>query len=252
MSVESILDPSDKDVIEGIETGISNQQVILILGDCEVEYTGRAEGYLGPGERVTIVKPDGTLLVHRSTGHDPVNWQPPGSNLQVLSSDQFPGIEARRSDPVEVVKVYFLEVFSITTFEASDTAPLELSGTEADMHAYVSENPSIIEDGLRIIEHERDTKHGAIDFFARDSTGRPVLIEIKRRRATHTHVDQLRRYVDLYKESNQDIRGILVAPTASENVQRELREYDLEFVSLESTVTAGSTVTSTTFDDFRD
>lgn len=250
MVVESFVGNAADELPAAIEAVNRGVEVLVLCAACEVEYEGRASGYVGPGERVVICKPDGTLLVHRPTGADPVNWQPPGSTF--LLEDDADGLRliARRSDPPEVVTVHLPEVFSLSRFAADDTAPLELSGTEAEMHEYLLDNPTEIEDGLRVLEHERDSPFGTIDIFATDAEGRPVVIEVKRRRATLTHVDQLRRYMDEYRETNPDARGLLVAPAASEKVERALRAHDLEVVELAEFTTAAGDISSTTIADF--
>lgn len=249
-NVDITSDPDTKTVERAINR-VSRDRVILVLFvNCEVEYDGRASGYTGPGDRVVICKPDGTLLVHRPSGNDPVNWQPPGSTFQVDEEDTIPVITSRRSNPREQIIIRCLEAYALVTFQAADDAPLELSGTEADMHTLIEKRPELIEDELRLIEHERDTPHGSIDFFANDHEGRPVIIEVKRGRGTLSNVDQLRRYTSLYRESNPEARGILVAPTASEKVKRTLRDHDLEFVSLDISQEAGGEIEGTTIDDF--
>lgn len=237
-----------RDHLDAVNRG---EAILTVFATCEVEYEGRASGYVGPGDRVILCKPDGTLLVHRPSGADPVNWQPPGSTFLLEDDADEVVLTARRSSPEEIVRVYLPRIHDVKVYEADDTAPLQLSGTEAEMHEYLLANPDEIESDLRILEHERDSPFGTIDLFANDAAGRPVVIEVKRRRATLNHVDQLRRYMDEYRETNPDARGILVAPTASEKVKRALREHDLEFCGVEEFSTT-STVSSTTISDFGD
>lgn len=250
MRVTSRDDPRPGDVVTAINDALPQGAVVIICGKCEVEYDGRASGYLGLGERVVLSKPDGTMLVHRPRNHDPVNWQPPGSVIRATRSGSEVTITARRSDPNEHVSVILHAIANLVKFTADDTAPLELSGTEADMHDYVLENPDTIEEDLRIIEHERDTPYGSIDFFAHDADGNPVIIEVKRRRASLTHVDQLQRYVSLYNDSNPETRGMLIAPAASDRVRRTLRDNGLEFVQIDKFAETFADVTSTTISDF--
>lgn len=236
------------EVLEAVNRG---EALVLILANCEVEYEGRASGYVGPGDRLVVCKPDGTLLVHRPSGADPVNWQPPGSTFTIESEPEETVLVARRSNPEEIVRTYLPTIYQVTSYDADDTAPLQLSGTELDMHEYLLEHPDEIETDLRIIEHERDSPFGTIDLYAMDADGRPVVIEVKRRRATLSHVDQLRRYMEEYRETNPAARGILVAPTASDKVKRTLREHNLEFTAVAEFSTT-TTVSSTTISDFSD
>ena len=50
---------------ERIREGIRSRKLILVLGSMEVYYEGRAASSLGLGERLLIIKQDGSLLVHR-------------------------------------------------------------------------------------------------------------------------------------------------------------------------------------------
>lgn len=250
MEIESSDYPRIEEVLAAINSHLGRGTIVILCGTCEVEYDGRAAGYLGIGERIVICKPDGTLLIHRPRNHDPVNWQPPGSVISAAGEDDRVIVTARRSDPDEHVRVILHEIANVVQFRADDTAPLELSGTEADMHEYVLENPDEIEDNLRILEHERETPYGSIDIFANDATGTPVVIEVKRRRASLTHVDQLKRYVSLYDDSNPDVRGILVAPAASDRVIRTLHDNGLEFVQIDAFAAASQSFTSTSLTDF--
>ena len=69
---------------EKIREGIRSGSLIVLMGLMEVYYEGRAASSLGPGERLLIIKQDGSLLVHRPTGYEPVNWQPPGSKIEIF------------------------------------------------------------------------------------------------------------------------------------------------------------------------
>jgi RecB family endonuclease NucS len=260
MVVERLDAPAPAEVVEAAKAAFRDGAMLTVQAHCEVEYEGRTSGYLGPGDRILIAKPDGTFLVHQPTGHKPVNWMPGGGTVSPRISeggaarsaaDESSGDEprdavllARRTNPSERVEARLLETHGLTRFDAADGATYEESGTEAQMHEYIEQRPEVLEEGLRIVEHERETKYGFIDFFARDEDGVPVVVEVKRIQATLNHFDQLQRYVSLYEESeaspreggvtagNEQVRGVLVAPSASERVRRALRDNDLEFVEL--------------------
>ena len=52
---------------------LSQHRCLFVLGECRVEYQGRARSVLETGERMILVKSDGAVLVHRPTGGEPVN-----------------------------------------------------------------------------------------------------------------------------------------------------------------------------------
>ncbi|WP_134671371.1 endonuclease NucS [Halorussus marinus] len=232
MAVEQLDAPDPDDVAAAVTAAVRDGAVLTVAANCEVTYEGRTSGSLGPGDRVLVAKPDGTFLVHQPTGHEPVNWMPGGGRVSARVSDGDAVVLARRTNPNERVEARIHDAYGLTRFDATDGATYEESGTEAEMHEYIEANPEALEAGLRIVEHERETKYGYVDFFARDAQGDPVVVEVKRIQATLDHFDQLRRYVSLYEETNEDVRGMLVAPSASDRVKRALRDDGLEFVGL--------------------
>ncbi|USZ67355.1 endonuclease NucS [Halorussus salilacus] len=278
MVVERLDAPDPETLVSEAKAAVRDGAVLTVEARCEVEYEGRTSGYLGPGDRLLVAKPDGTFLVHQPTGHKPVNWMPGGGSVSARVSEgaahgaaeaasgdepRVAVLLARRTNPNERVEVRISEAYGLTRFDATDGATYEESGTEAEMHEYIEANPEVLEAGLRIVEHERETKYGFIDFFARDEDGVPVVVEVKRIQATLSHFDQLRRYVSLYEESEtpeespgggvtagEDVRGMLVAPSASERVKRACRDSGLEFVGLSEFGTDAKGSTEAKLTDF--
>jgi RecB family endonuclease NucS len=263
MVAEQIAAPSPEALVSEAKAAFRDGAMLTVEARCEVEYEGRTSGHLGPGDRLLVAKPDGTFLVHQPTGHKPVNWMPGGGTVSARESEEDAVLLARRANPSERVEVRILEAYGLTRFDATDGATYEESGTEAEMHEYIEANPDVLEDDLRIVEHERESKYGFIDFFARDEEGVPVVVEVKRIQATLNHFDQLQRYVSLYQEGeasphgggvtageNDDVRGMLVAPSASERVERALRDNGLEFVALAEFETDAKGATEAKLSDF--
>jgi RecB family endonuclease NucS len=245
MAAEQIDAPDPETLVSEAKAAFRDGAMLTVQARCEVEYEGRTSGRLGAGDRILVAKPDGTFLVHQPTGHKPVNWMPGGGTVSARKSEGDAVLLARRTNPSERVEARILDAHGLTRFDATDGAAYEESGTEAEMHEYIEANPEVLEEGLRIVEHERESKYGFIDFFARDESGTPVVVEVKRIQATLNHFDQLQRYVSLYEESeasphgggvtaggDDEVRGMLVAPAASERVRRALRDNGLEFVEL--------------------
>jgi len=241
MTVERYASPEAETVASVVSEALHAGAIVTAEVRCEVEYDGRTSGYLGPGDRLLVAKPDGTFLVHKPTNHKPVNWMPSGGTVTASVGDASgdPVIVARRTNPRERVEVRVRETYGLTRFDAEDGVAYEESGTEAEMHDYIAANPEDLETGLRIVEHERETKYGYLDFYAKDAEGTPVVVEVKRVQATLTHFDQLKRYMDVFEGDDggvdgtaRSVRGLLVAPSASERVKRACRDAGLEFVAL--------------------
>ncbi len=216
-------------IAEGLDSA-----VVTVFGRCEVDYDGRATSYLGPGDRMVVCKPDGTLLVHTNEQRTPVNWQPPGCEHTASLRNGSLALTSVRENPTERVEIGFERVDAVVVYEMEDVEELELSGTEEDLRQRVLDSPALVEAGFAPTETEYATDAGAADIVGEDAEGRRVVVELKRRRVGPTAAGQLRRYVDALERAEEGpIRGILVAPSITEGARTVLEEEGLEFVDLE-------------------
>lgn len=247
MTVESRTDPTPDAALEFVDDQMAADAMIAIVGECIVEYSGRTNSFLPRGERLVVLKPDGTLLVHQQEKRTPVNWQPPGCLHKPRVDDGQFAIRSTRRDPDEVVDIEFSAVHHITGMDLSDGRDLELVGTEEDLRQRILQNPTLIEDGFTPQDTERWNVAGPADIYGEDAAGRPVIVELKRRRVGPDAVSQLKRYVDEFvRETDvETVRGIVVAESLTENAKSLAEREDLEFIALsppDETVT-GSTAT---------
>jgi len=228
--------PSLDETADVLAEHVGAVSIVSLFAECEVEYEGRngAESYLAPGDRHIIAKQDGALKVDRASGVDPVNWQRSGATFSVKhDEEESVALMARHPSPTEIVTIHLLDVHRISVDAGvQDGKALQLNGTEDDIHDYIADTPEDVESGLRIVEHERETPDGVMDFWARDRNGDPMIIEVKRRQATHENVQQLHRYVTRFRDTNPNIRGVLVAPSISDRADTVRQELDLEFTEL--------------------
>ena len=218
-----------------VTDAIGRGALVTLFGECTVEYDGRASSELGVGDRHIMLKPDGTHLVHNDEGQKPVNWQPPGSEHECRIESGSLVIESVRTTPKERLVVTLSTIAHVSAFDVEDGASIDLSGTEADLKQRILRSPELIEKGFTPLSTERETPAGAIDIYGKDSDGRTVVLELKRRRVGPDAVGQLSRYVkalerDLHADA--EIRGVLVAPSVTERASALLTEQGLEFVSL--------------------
>jgi RecB family endonuclease NucS len=210
------------------------QKTLLIAGRCSVDYVGRASSKLEPGERILIIKADGSLLIHRPVGYEPVNWQPSGCIFHVRSNDSVLEIRAVRRNPAESVKVFFDKIQIIAALSLTDSGEFSLFASEEDMHKAILVEPSLVEEGFKPISYEKRVEPGFVDVYGVDKEGRLVVVEVKRKTAGKEAALQLARYIDAIKEkANRKVRGILVAPDIAKDVQRLLETLGLEFKALD-------------------
>ena len=230
-----LADPRPEDAHGTVAAAIERGDLVTLFGRCTVEYDGRASSSLGAGDRHVTLKPDGTVLVHTDEGQKPVNWQPPGCTHEVDVDDGVFVLWSTRETPVEELVVRFEVLKHAAAFDVTDPEELSLSGTEEDLRERVLDDPSTVEPGFDPLATERDTPAGAVDVYGEDAAGRAVVLELKRRRAGLDAVGQLERYVDALRRdlhADREVRGILVAPSATERTRDLLAEQGLEFVSL--------------------
>lgn len=221
-----------------LETSLRDDRTVLIVGRCSVDYRGRAGSVLGEGERVVIVKPDGTLLVHQREKREPVNWNPPGCSARVTRDGERLQLVSTRSRPEEVLTVTFEDLMMVASFDLEDDEELQLVGTEEDLVRSVMERPDLIEEGFVPKEKNKSIKTGEIDLYGVDSEGRSVIIEFKRDRATSSAVWQLGRYLDeIGRKLDGGVRGIVAAPKITSGAKKILDDKGLEFVRVEEVPT---------------
>jgi len=227
--------PEIEDAAEVLERYLSREFTVTLNGLCSVNYQGRAKSKLDRGERLVIKKQDSAILVHGPENYQPRNWQPEVDSWKVETDEENEElvIEARRTDPRELVEIRFESLDLLTVDKLVDSSELKVSGHEVDIHEAIENDPEIVEDGFKVVERERETPAGFIDVFGRDSSDSYTVIEVKRNPDYNT-VLQLQRYVEeIRHEFSGEIRGVLVAPKITDKVLEYLEERGLEFVKVE-------------------
>ena len=229
-----LVGPKVAEAEEAVTEAISQRRTLLVVGNCWVDYLGRAGSKLEPGERILIIKEDGSLLVHRSIGYEPVNWQPPGCIFHVQIEDNVLEIHAVRQKPAESVKVFFDKIHMVSALRLLDSGEFSLYASEGDMQKAILLEPSLVEKGFKPISYEKKVEPGFVDVYGVDKDGNLVVVEIKRKTAGSEAVLQLAKYVDaIRRKANREVRGIIVAPNIAKGVQRLLATLELSFKALD-------------------
>jgi RecB family endonuclease NucS len=217
-----------------IEKTLVQRKTLIVAGRCQVHYTGRAKSTLEPGERILVIKEDGSLLVHRPVGYEPVNWQPSGSVFHVQIREGKLEVHAVRQKPRESVRVSFDKIFMVSALSLVDSGEFLLYASEDDMHRAVLLKPSLLEEGFKPISYEKKVEPGFVDIYGVDKNGKLVVVEIKRKTAGRAAALQLAKYIDSIKnKANRELRGVLAAPSLAKDVQRLLATLGLEFKALD-------------------
>ena len=226
--------PTVEEAAEFVKNALSDRKALIIIGNCWVEYRGRASSKLEPGERIVIIKEDGSVLVHRPDGYEPVNWQPPGCLFQTRSADGVLVVKAVRRKPSESVKMFFDRVYLLSALSLVDRGKFSLYASEEDMQRAILLQPEILEQGFKPIAYEKKVEPGFVDIYGIDKDGKFLVVEIKRKTAGREAALQLAKYVDSVKTTvSREVRGVLVAPRLAKGVQRLLATLRLDFKALD-------------------
>jgi len=225
-----LIEPTISEAENIAKEALFQSKTLLIVGNCWVHYAGRAKSKLEPGERILIIKEDGSLLVHRAVGYEPVNWQPPGCIFHIQTKDKVLEVHAVRKKPSESVKVFFDRIIMASAFNLVDAGEFSLYVSEEDMHRAILLKPSLLEEGFKPISYEKKVKPGFVDVYGVDKDGKLVVVEVKRKTAGKDAALQLARYIEAIKnKADREVRGILAAPNIAKDAKRLLTSLGLEF-----------------------
>ena len=232
--IDTLKTPTVEKAAAFIKAAVADRNAIILVGNCWVDYKGRASSKLEPGERIIMIKEDGSVLVHRPIGYQPVNWQPTGCMFQIRSKGDMLIVRAVRRKPSESVNITFDHVYLVTSMKLIDRGVFSLHASESDMQQAILLEPSLLEEGFVPISYEKKVEPGFVDVYGMDRDGRLVVVELKRRTAGRDAALQLAKYIDYIKTvAKRDLRGVLVAPHLAKGVQTVLTSLGLEFKALE-------------------
>ena len=209
--------------------------LLTLISTGEVHFEGRARTTSEPSPLLLLLKPDSSLQVQTMTGVKARNWQPRTDSLTFTLEEDILVLTAYRASPPERLTVILSEVLSVQALESRGPAGFALTGSEAQLRAYLQSHPHLIEEGLRVITEELPTGAGDVDLYGRDAQGNFVVVELKRAKATQDAVYQLERYVRTVREelgAGVEVRGILGAPAVTHPARLSLERLGLEFVTV--------------------
>ncbi len=205
----------------------------LVIARCTVDYTGRVRAHLPSAVRLIMVKADGCVAVHADGGaYKPLNWMNAPNRLVIDEARSTWRVTAPgRKDSLNI---FIEEVLHDYTHELGDDPGLQKDGVESQMQKLLAENPESIADGLRLVRREHPTAIGPVDLLCRDSAGRTVAVEVKRKGEIDA-VEQLTRYL---KYLNSDpmlapARGVLVASSIKRQAKVLALDRSIECVEVD-------------------
>ena len=152
----------------------------LVVAQCTVDYDGRLQAHLPSAVRLVMVKADGCVAIHADGGaYKPLNWMNAPNRLAI---DDEAGIWTVTSPKGEVLTITFEDILSDVAHEMGIDPGLQKDGVEAHLQQLLADDPTSIQDGLKLVRREYPTDIGPVDLMCRDAEGIAVAVEVKRRR----------------------------------------------------------------------
>ena len=151
-----------------------------------------------------MVKADGSVLIHSDGGsYKPLNWMSPPCSMAEVAPDETEvadGVTAvwvvQHAKSEDRLRIRLHEVLSDTAHDLGVDPGLVKDGVEAHLQKLLAEHIHTLGDGWTLTRREFMTPIGPVDILCKDSAGRTVAIEIKRR-GEIDGVEQLTRYFEL-------------------------------------------------------
>lgn len=212
-----------------ISEATSRKAFTILVADCRVDYKGRSSSKMSWGERTVMLKPDGSVLIHRKTGADATNWQPPGCYITLSKHGGELTIRVDRRNPRETLTITCREVIFASAFTLTDEASFDMLLAEQDLYHVLISNPDMIEQGFRVSSQQKDMKMGKADITGYDREGRYTVVEVKRVPADTDAVKQLYKYISEMRGTSPDVRGILLAPSIRPAAKKLLISLSIDY-----------------------
>lgn len=217
---------------ESLDRALARKDLIMLIGDCRVQYHGRAASNLPTGSRLLLIKGDGSFAIHQNKLLRPTNYLMANSWSTRMEDGKLV-IAATKRAPKESLTVTLekIEMLNLHTME-DKKSDFKLVGSERELSNQLMDDLEVLEKGLKPLKQESHLRKGMIDILAEDKDGNLVVIELKRRQADYDSVMQLHRYVhEVKKTKGRTTRGILVAPEIRKTAMELLKNNGLEYRS---------------------
>ena len=148
--------------------------------------------------------------------YKPLNWMSPPCTLREgTTEDGVPEWTVTSTKTDDTLRILLEEVISDSSHDLGVDPGLQKDGVEKHLQELLAEHPATLAPGLTLVRREFPTAIGPVDLMCRDTDGRSVAVEIKRR-GDIDGVEQLTRYLELLNRdplltTNGAVTGIFAA-----------------------------------------
>ncbi len=213
-----------------LEDDLNEHKTVLIVCKCSIEYWGRSRSIIGLGDRLIIIKPDTTLIIHSPTGFKPVNWMSAPTDTSISEDDNKLLIFSQRTkSPYEEMRITIEKIIDYTAYLGlRDSEKLDLIHTEKDMKDYLVEHLHHIHPDFKLKSIEYRSPLGFFDLYGKID-GVPTVVELKADKAGLPAALQIKRYKEwLESHVKKEVRAILVSPSITPNTLSLLKKDRIE------------------------
>ncbi len=220
---------------------VKKDKTLIIVGRIVIEYIGRALSYAAEGNRIVILKPDGSLLIHESSNVEPLNWQPPKSIVLFSCIENRLRIRSYRYTPHEEVLIDFIKIDFIKFCNIVSTK-LMVIGRESDIINLITLNPSSILNASIIVGTDVSTPYGKVDILLKDQNENLIVVEVKNEKAGIAAVLQLKRYLEYYTSRGFSVKGVVIAPSITDEAMAMIVREGITYISLDQIISGTKSV----------
>src|SRR3989338_6015960 len=118
------------DLSEKMRGALNRKETITISARCSVRYSGRAESFLEEGDRIIIIKQDGSMFVHQPEGLNPVNYMKEGSDHSIVLGGDFLKIDSANIPKKEFMYTLITRVHAFFSQKMEYAEKIILAGNE--------------------------------------------------------------------------------------------------------------------------
>lgn len=187
------------------------------MARCSVDYVGKLSAHLPLGNRLLLVKADGSVSVHADDrAYKPLNWMSPPCLLREDTDAAGAGTWTVENKGGDRLIITIDQVAHDSSHELGIDPGLVKDGVEAHLQQLLAEQVQALGEGWRLVRREFPTPIGPVDLMCKDAAGSSVAVEIKRR-GEIDGVEQLTRYLELLN------RDTLIAPVAGVFAAQEIK-----------------------------
>ncbi|HLD59162.1 MAG TPA: hypothetical protein VI977_06050, partial [archaeon] len=114
--------------LKKIENAINDRHLCNIVGNCHVEYWGRAASKLSRGKRLLMIKGDSSFAIHQNRLLRPTNYMM-NAAISCAIEENTLVITAKKTKPRETIKTVFFDIDDVQCYEMQENTDISLFGS---------------------------------------------------------------------------------------------------------------------------